>query len=160
MNTRFISVQFLRVTHMLFVVVGLLAPSSTALAQVINPVEPALPGSLEYWLTSNNYTWVRTSDPITVGVYVEDLMSDGRWNQPVGRGAIGIVTGTGWDADYGCMGATVDFWRDYSVGLVFPELSAVQIVPIPEPSSLLVLLSGALLTRAVLSTRGRAKTNS
>jgi hypothetical protein len=54
----------------------------------------------------------------------------------------------------------VDFGRNYSVGLVFSELSAVQLVPIPEPSSLLVFLSGVLLTRAVLSRPGRAKANS
>jgi hypothetical protein len=144
---------------MLYVVIGLLALGSTALAQV-NPVEPALPGSVEYWLTTNNYTWVQPSDPITVGIYVEDLMSDDRWNQPVGRGRIGIVTATAWDADYGCMAATVDVWRDYSVGLVFPEISAVQIVAIPEPSSLPLLLSGVLLAGAVLRRPGRARANS
>jgi hypothetical protein len=153
-NTRFIPVQFLRVTHVLYVVIGLLALSSTALAQ-LNPVEPALPGSVEYGLTTNNYTWVRTSDPITVGAYVEDVISDSRWNQPVGRGKIGMVTEIGWDPwPYDQWAATVDFGRDYSVGLVFSELSAVRLVPIPEPSSLLVLLSGVLLTRAV---RMRAK---
>jgi hypothetical protein len=45
--------------------ISLLALSSTALAQVINPVEPALPGSVEYWLTSNDCTWVLISDPFT-----------------------------------------------------------------------------------------------
>ena len=141
-------------------IIGLLALSSTALAQ-INPVEPALPGSVEYWLTSNNLTWVRTSDPITVGGYVEDLISDSRWNQPVGRGKVGIVTEIGWDPwPYDQWAAMVDFGRDFSVGLVFSELSAVQIVPIPEPSSLGVLLLGVLLTRAALRTQGRAKPNS
>jgi len=145
---------------MLYAVIGVLALSSTALAQ-FNSVEPALPGSVEYWLTSNNYTWVRTSDPITLGVYVEDLMSDWRLNQPEGRGKVGIVTDIGWDPwPYDQWAAVVDFGRNYSVGLVFSELSAVQLVPIPEPSSLLILLSGVLLTRAVLSRPGRAKANS
>jgi hypothetical protein len=160
MNTRFISVQFLRITHMLYVVIGLLALSSTALAQ-FNSVEPALPGSVEYWLTTNNCTWVRTSDTITVGSYVEDLMSGWRLDQPEGRGKVGIVTEIDWDpAPYNEWAAMVDFGRNFSVGLVFSELSAIQIVPIPEPSSLLVLLSGVLLTRAVLSRPRRAKANS
>ena len=145
---------------MLHIVIGLLALSSTALAQ-LNPVEPALPGSVEYWLTTNNYTWVRTSDPITVGGYVEDLISDFRLSQPVGRGKVGIVKEIGWDPwPYDQWAATVDFGRDFSVGIVFSELSAVQLVPIPEPSSLLVLLSGILLSRAVLSMQGRARANS
>jgi hypothetical protein len=124
---------------------GLLALSSPALA---NDVEPALPGSVEYWLTSNNYTWIRTSDPIAVGGYVEDLISDIRWNQPTGRGRIGIVTGIGWDPwPYDQWAATVDFGRDFSVGIVFSELSAVQIVSIPEPSTfaLAALGAGALM---------------
>jgi len=143
------SVRFLRITHVLYAVTGLLVFSSAALAQV----EPALPGSVEYGLTTNNYTWVLSSDPISVGGYVEDLMSDYRAGQPVGRGEIGMVTATGWDADYNEMAATVDFGRDYSVGIVFPELSAVEIVPIPEPSTLLVLLFGVLLARTSLCRR-------
>ena len=146
------SVQFLRVVNLLYCMIGLVALSSTGLAQV----EPALPGSVEYWLTSNNYSWVRTSDAITVGSYVEDLLS-GRWDQPVGRGEIGIVTAVGWDADYNTMAAMVDFWRGYSVGIVFPELSAVEIVPIPEPSSLSLLVVAGLLGCPVLGRSGRAK---
>ena len=149
-------IQLLRVTHVRYVVVGLLALSSTAWAQ-FNPVEPALPGSVEYSLTASNYTWVQTSDPITAGVYVEDLVSDYRLNQPVGRGRVGIVTDTAWDADYNCMAATVDFGRDYSVGVVFPELSAIQLVPIPEPSAVVIVPGGVLLARAVLGRPGRAK---
>jgi hypothetical protein len=118
----------------------LLALSSTALAQI----EPALPGSVEYTLLSNNQTWIQTSDPITVGTYVEDLLKD-RLNQPAGRGFIGIVTETGFDPDYGVNAAIVDFGRNYSVGIVFPELTAVQIVP--EPSTLF-LLPASLLCRA------------
>ncbi|PWU18178.1 MAG: hypothetical protein C5B50_09735 [Verrucomicrobia bacterium] len=148
----FISVQFL--THVLYALVILLAMSgSTAFAQM----EPALPGSIEYSLITNNYTWFQTSDPITVGIYVEDLLTD-RLNQPVGRGMIGLVTETGWDADYNEMAATVDFGRNYSVGIVFPELSAIQIVP--EPSSALLLLPGVLLWRAALSRRRGWKSNS
>jgi hypothetical protein len=143
-----LSARVLRLTQMLSAVIGLLTLSSTALAQ-FNAVEPALPGSVEYSLSTSNYTWVRTSDPITVGTYVEDLISDSRLNQPVGRGAVGIVTLTGWDPDYNTMAAMVDFGRDYSAGIVFPELSAIQLVAIPEPSScLLVLLFGGLLIRA------------
>ena len=128
---------------MLYVVIGLLALSSTALAQ-LNPVEPALPGSVEHWLTSNNYTWIRTSDPIAVGGYVEDLISDIRWNQPTGRGRIGIVTGIGWDPwPYDQWAAMVDFGRDFSAGIVFSELSAVQIVSIPEPSTFALAGLGA-----------------
>jgi hypothetical protein len=132
------------VAHMLYLMMGLLGLSSTALA---NDVEPALPGSVEYWLTSNNYTWIRTSDPIAVGGYVEDVISDIRLNQPTGRGRIGIVTGIDWDPwPYDQWAATVDFGRDFSVGVVFSELSAVQIVSIPEPSTfVLTALAAALM---------------
>ena len=152
-----LSVQFLRITHLLYILMFLLALGSTARAQV-NGIEPALPGSVEYSLTSSNYTWFQTSDPITNGTYVVDLLSDSRWGQPDGRGAIGIVTDTGWDADYNTMAATVDFGRDYSAGIVFPELSAIELVPAPEPSALLILIPGIgiLLWRAVLSRRAKA----
>jgi hypothetical protein len=134
----------------------LLALSGTALAQI----EPALPGSIEYSLTTNNQTWVITSDPITIGTYVEDLLTD-RLGQPDGRGIIGIVTDTGFDPDpYNVMAATVDFGRGYSAGIVFPELSAVQIVPVPEPSALLVVLPGFLLWRVALSARRCTKATS
>ena len=133
---------------MLYLLIGLLALSSTALAQI----EPAAPGSIEYSLTTNNFTWFQTSDTITNGVYVEDLLTD-RLNQPAGRGIIGIVTGTGFDPDYNEQAATVDFGRGYSAGIVFSELSAVQIVPIPEPSTLLVLPVGILLWRLAMKRR-------
>ena len=133
----------------------LLALSSTALAQI----EPGLPGSIEYSLTTNNETWVQTSDLITIGSYVEDLLTD-RSGQPTGRGSIGIVTDTGFDQDYNQMAAIVDFGRDYSVGIVFSELSAIQIVPIPEPSSLLILPPAILLWRAGLNRRRREKATS
>ena len=149
----FLSVGRPCVTRMFCVLFGLLALSSAALAQV----EPALPGSVEYNLTTNNYTWVKTSDPIDVKTYVEDLLSDSRLNQPEGRGAIGIVTATGWDPDYNEMAAMVDFGRDYSAGIVFSELSAIELVAIPEPSSLPVFLFGALLIGAVLGRPGRAR---
>ena len=113
----------------------LLVLSGTASAQI----EPALPGSVEYSLISNNQSWIATSDPITIGTYVQDLLTD-RWNQPEGRGIIGIVTDTGFDSDYGVMAATVDFGRNYSVGIVFPELTAVQVVP--EPSTVVLALFG------------------
>src|SRR3954471_1026458 len=129
--------QFLRVAQALGIPIVLLALSSTALAQI----EPALPGSIEYSLINSNQSWIETSDPITIGTYVEDLLTE-RWNQPTGRGVIGIVTNTGFDPDYGVMAATVDFGRDYSAGIVFPELTAIQVVP--EPSTL-VLLPGVVL---------------
>ena len=141
------SQQFLRVTQMLGISIALLAISRTALAQI----QPALPGSVEYTLISNNQWWIQTSDPITIGSYVEDLMTE-RWNQPVGRGLIGIVMYTAFDQDYGVMAAMVDFGRDYSVGIVFPELSAVQVVP--EPSTLL-LLPGVLFWCAAFRRRRR-----
>jgi len=140
---------------MLYILMVLLSLSSTALAQI----EPALPGSIEYSLTTNNLTWFQTSGSITNGIYVQDLLID-RSGQPDGRGNIGIVTDTGWDGDYGQMAAIVDFGRDYSVGIVFSELSAVQIVPIPEPSTLLILPLGMLLWRAGLSRRRGAKVTS
>jgi hypothetical protein len=131
------------VAHRLCLVIGLLALSSRALA---NDVEPALPGSVEYWLISNNFTWVRTSDPIGVGGYVEDLISDSRSNQPVGRGKVGIVTEIGWDPwPYDQWAAIVDFGRDFSVGIVFSELSAIQIVSIPEPSTFALTAVAAAL---------------
>src|SRR5690348_1751726 len=115
----------------------LFALGSTAQAQI----EPGFRGSIEYTVLSNGQTWIQTSDPIIVGSYVEDPLID-RSNQPDGRRSIGIVTGTGFDNDYNVMAATVDFGRNYSVGIIFPQLSAIQIVP--EPSTL-VLLSGAIL---------------
>jgi hypothetical protein len=136
---------------MLGILIILLAVSSTALAQI----EPALPGSVEYSLTSNNQSWIEITDPITLGSYVEDLLTD-RLNQPAGRGIIGIVTDTGFDADYGVMAATVDFGRNYSVGIVFPELTTVRIVP--EPSTLL-LLPGAVLCCAAVRRRRRKSAN-
>jgi len=138
---------------MRYVLMFLLALSSTALAQI----EPAFPGSIEYSLTTNNDTWVQTSDPIVIGSYVEDLLTD-RLGQPTGRGSIGIVTDTGFDQDYNQMAAVVDFGRDYSVGIVFSELSAIQIVP--EPSSLLILPFGILLWRAGLKRRRHEKATS
>jgi len=123
--------------QMAYIPMVLFALASTALAQI----EPALPGSVEYSLISNNQSWIEISDPITVGMYVEDLLT-GRDNQPEGRGLIGIVTDTGFDPDYGVMAAMVDFGRDYSAGIVFPELTAIQVVP--EPSTL-VLLPGVVL---------------
>jgi hypothetical protein len=138
------ALRFLRVARLLIPMV-LLALSGTASAQI----EPASPGSVEYTLTSNNQTWIETSDPITIGTYVEDLLTD-RSSQPDGRGLIGIVTDTGFDADYGVDAATVDFGRGYSAGIVFPELTAVQIVP--EPSTLF-LLPGVLLWRAAVRRR-------
>ncbi len=137
--------QFLCVAQMLGIPIVLLALSSTALAQI----EPALPGSIEYSLISNNQSWIGTSDPIDIGSYVEDLLTD-RLNQPAGRGYIGIVTDTGFDQDYNEMAATVDFGRNYSVGIVFSELTAVQIVP--EPSTLL-LLPGVLFWCAAVRRR-------
>ena len=138
--------QYLRVARWLIPMV-LLALSGTAFAQI----EPASPGSVEYTLTSNNQTWIETSDPITIGTYVEDLLTD-RLGQPDGRGLIGIVTDTGFDANYGVDAAIVDFGRGYSAGIVFPELTAVQIVP--EPSTLF-LLPGVLLWRAAVRRRRR-----
>src|SRR3954466_5199532 len=135
-DDRFFSMrqQFLRVAQVLGVSIVLLAPSSTAVAQI----EPGLPGSIEYTVLSNNQTWIHTLDPITTGRYVEDLLTD-RLNQPDGRGSIGIVTDTGFDPDYGVMAATVDFGRNYSVGIIFPELSPIQIVPEPTTAALLLL---------------------
>jgi len=120
---------------------------STATAQI----EPAAPGSIEYTLISNGQSWIETSDPINVGTYVEDLLTD-RNDQPDGRGIIGIVTSTGFDPDYSLDAATVDFGRGYSAGIVFPELTAVQIVP--EPSAL-ILLPGLLVGRAMVRRRRR-----
>ena len=151
MRFNFAVLQFLRITQMLGIPIALMAPSSTALAQI----QPALPGSIEYSLISNNQSWFRTSDPITIGTYVEDLLTE-RWNQPEGRGLIGIVAYTAFDQDYGVMAAMVDFGRDYSVGIVFPELSAVQVVP--EPSTLL-LLPGVLVWCTAVRRRRREPPN-
>lgn len=136
---------------MLYIVMFLLALCSTALAQI----EPAAPGSVEFTLTAENYTWVETSDPITIGGYVEDLLTD-RLGQPAGRGALGIVTATAFDPDYGVEAATVDFGNDYSAGIVFPELSAVELVAVPEPSPALILVPGILLGCAVIGRRAKA----
>ena len=143
--------QFLRVTQMLGIPIVLLALSSTALAQI----EPALPGSIEYTLINSNQSWIETSDLITTGMFVEDILVD-RSNQPDGRGIIGIVTDTNFDAYYQQMAATVDFGRDYSVGIIFSELTAVQVVP--EPSTLL-LLSGVLFWSTAVRRRRREPPN-
>jgi hypothetical protein len=143
--------QFLRVTQMLAIPIVLLALSNTALAQI----EPALPGSIEYSLINSNQSWIESSDPITIGTYVEDLLTD-RLNQPMGRGYIGIVANTGFDQDYGEMAATVDFGRNYLAGIVFSELTAVQVVP--EPSTLL-LLPGVLFWGAAVRRRRRKPPN-
>jgi hypothetical protein len=132
---------------MICIAMIVLALGGMALAQV----EPGLPGTVEYSVLSHNQTWVQTADPITVGTYVEDLLTD-RLDQPDGRGSIGIVTETSFDPDYGVMAATVDFGRDYSAGIVFPELSAIEIIP--EPASL-VLLAGALLVGVAQRRRRR-----
>jgi hypothetical protein len=125
------------------VVLALGGGAGTALAQI----EPAAPGSVEYTLISNGQSWIQTSDPITVGIYVEDILID-RSGQPDGRGNIGIVTATGFDQDYGVMAATVDFGRDYSAGIIFPELTAVQIVPEPSTAmAMLLCVPGAVLRR-------------
>jgi len=132
----------LNISRVLLLGLAVAALGVSAQAQTFNPVEPPLPGSVQYDLVANHYTWVRTFDPIDVGVYVEDLMSDYRWNQPVGRGRIGIVTATNWNPGYNTMAAMVDFGRDYSVGIVFPEISAVRLVAVPEPSGVLAVLAG------------------
>jgi len=143
--------QCLRVSQMFGIPIVLLALSSTALAQI----EPALPGSIEYTLINSNQSWIETSDLITTGMFVEDILVD-RSNQPDGRGIIGIVTDTNFDAYYQQMAATVDFGRDYSVGIIFSELTAVQVVP--EPSTLL-LLSGVLFWSTAVRRRRREPPN-
>jgi hypothetical protein len=140
-----------RITPLLGIPMVLLIVSSMA-SRALAQIEPAAPGSIEYTLTSNGQSWIETSDPIITGSYVEDLLTD-RAGQPAGRGFIGIVTGTDFDPDYGVDAATVDFGRDYSAGIVFPELTAVQIVP--EPTGL-VLLPGVLVWRAVVRRRRRS----
>ena len=83
-----------------------------------------------------------------------DLLTGDRSGQPDGQGAIGIVTDTAFDPDYNEMAATVDFGRDYSAGIVFSELSAIEIVP--EPSPLLIGLTGILLWCRELARRRRS----
>src|SRR4051812_32250361 len=125
--------KFVRIAQMVGIPLILLALScmaGTAMAQI----EPAAPGSVEYQLLSNGQSWIDTADPIGNGIYVEDLLKD-RLNQPAGRGYIGIVTDTGFDQNYNQMAATVDFGRSYSAGIVFSELSAVQIVPEPATAA-------------------------
>lgn len=126
----------------ILVVLGLLVLSGAAMADwFYNPVRPAAPGTIEYGLLAQGYTWVQTFDPIAVGIYVEDILPH-RYNQPLGRGGIGYVTQVGiGDNNEWC--ALVDFGRSFSVGLDFHELSAVRLIaPVPEPSCVLVLLSG------------------
>ena len=89
--------QFVHVPRFFYALLVLLGLNTTALAQV----DPPAPGSVEYSLTLSNYTWVRIADGITLGAYVEDLISDYRFGQPDGRGRIGVVTLIGYDADYG-----------------------------------------------------------
>src|SRR3954451_8689622 len=94
----FASVPLCRVTWMrgfAMVLLVLCGTAGTAGAQM----EPALPGSIEYSLINNSQTWIDIPDAITVGSYVEDLLTS-RANQPAGRGMVGIVTATGFDQDY------------------------------------------------------------
>lgn len=147
MGSTFVSGRIVRATHIfatLLIALVVIAVPGRALAQI----EPAWPGSIEYTLTSNGQSWIETSDPIIVGSYVKDLLTY-RANQPEGRGIIGIVTATGFDEDYNSEAATVDFGRDYTAGIVFPELSAVRIVPEPGDEGLLagVMIWGAGLRR-------------
>ena len=143
--------RFVSVIQLLSPSIVLLALCATASAQI----EPALPGSVEYSLINNGQSWIETSDPIIAGAYVEDLLTD-RLNQPEGRGFIGVVAYTAFDEDYGVMAAMVNFGRDYSVGIVFPELTSVQIVP--EPSTLLIL-PGALFWCGTVCRRRRDPAN-
>src|SRR4051812_44365393 len=92
---------FKRIAQTLWIPMILLAFGSTA-GTAMAQIEPALPGSIEYTLLSNHQSWIETADLIDTGIYVEDLLTN-RLNQPDGRGSIGIVTGTGFDQDYGVM---------------------------------------------------------
>jgi hypothetical protein len=125
---------------------GIFAPKAQA------SVEPVAPGYVEYTFLTNNWTWFDISAPITVGAYVDDLLSDNRLNQPAGRGRLGIVTEIGWDpAPYNQYAALVDFGNGYTAGIVFSELSAIQVVP--EPASLSLIAAGTLFWRTAARRR-------
>jgi hypothetical protein len=115
-------------------------------------VEPVAPGYVEYTFLTNNWTWFDISAPITVGSYVDDLLSDNRLNQPPGRGRLGIVTEIGYDPyPYNQNAAVVDFGNGYTVGIVFSELSSIQVVP--EPSTISLLAAGVLVWRTTIRRR-------
>jgi hypothetical protein len=90
--------------------------------------EAAAPGSVEGQLRSRGKHWVLATGEITVGAYVQDILED-RLEQPKGRGAIGKVVSVS-TGDNGKPVATVDFGRDYSVGIFFSELSPVGFVSV------------------------------
>jgi hypothetical protein len=94
---------------------------------VWNPGNVAAPDSIEEKLRSQGKHWVPTGEEITVGSYVLDHY-EGRLNQPIGRGAIGKVIAVSEDNGQP-RAATVDFGRGFVVGVLFSELTPVQITP-------------------------------
>lgn len=128
---------------------ALLASSGRALAQT----EPVAPGYIEYSINTNHFTWFDTSDPIKIGGYVDDLLTDNRLGQPAGRGRLGIVTEIGFDPDYNQNAALVDFGNNYSAGIVFSELSSVTVVP--EPSLLPLVVPALVIGRTLYGRRRR-----
>ena len=86
----------------------------------------AAPDSVQGKLQSQKKRWVRTTGKISRGAYVQDIL-EGRLNQPVGRGAIGIVVSVSAEDD-SVPAATVNFGRGYLTGINLSELSLVKIV--------------------------------
>jgi hypothetical protein len=89
--------------------------------------EVAADDSAEGQLRSQGKHWTRSTDRITAGTYVQDIL-EGRQGQPKGRGAIGRVTSIV-NGDSGAPVAMVDFGRDYIVGIFLSELTLVTVVP-------------------------------
>jgi hypothetical protein len=94
----------------------------------LRPATPdvAAPDSVEGRLRSEGKSWQRTTGPIWVGSYVQDILA-GRLDQPNGRGVIAKVLSTG---EYiGMEHAWVDFGRDCIEHIRTSELSPIRIVP-------------------------------
>jgi len=89
------------------------------------PVTPAAPGSVEDQLRSEGKRWERAPGQIEAGACVEDTLA-GRFNQPQGRGTIGIVVDTFVD-EQGNGLAKVDFGRGFVAPIFKRELCPVNV---------------------------------
>jgi cell division protein FtsL len=81
--------------------------------------------SVEGKLRAEGKHWERTEGEPVPGGYVLDTLR-GRMDQPKGRGSIGKVLAVGVNDD-GRPGATVDFGRGFTTGIMFTELSPVRL---------------------------------
>jgi hypothetical protein len=82
--------------------------------------------SIEGQLQADGKRWERIEAQPVVGGYVQDILI-GRAGQPKGRGNVGKVVSLG-VSDTGRPGATVDFGRGCTEGIMLSELSTLRII--------------------------------